>query len=65
VVSVTDPRGLVLGFLYRNRYFFFQVSPQLYSRDGMDPIPDPLLRKSGSTGKLTRTSVSVARNSYH
>jgi hypothetical protein len=32
VVSVTDPYGLILGFLDRSRYFFFQVAPQLYSR---------------------------------
>jgi CBS-domain-containing membrane protein len=32
VVSVTDPYGRILGFLDRNRYFFFQVAPQLYSR---------------------------------
>jgi hypothetical protein len=32
VVSVTDPYSLILGFLNRSRYFFFQVAPQLYSR---------------------------------
>jgi hypothetical protein len=32
VVSVTDPYGLILGFLGRNRYFFFRVAPQLHSR---------------------------------
>jgi hypothetical protein len=32
VVSMTDPYGRILGFLDRNRYFFFQVAPQLYSR---------------------------------
>jgi hypothetical protein len=31
-VSVTDAYGRILGFLDRNRYFFFQVAPQLYSR---------------------------------
>jgi hypothetical protein len=31
VVSVTDPYGRILGFLDRNRYFFYQVAPQLYS----------------------------------
>jgi hypothetical protein len=31
VVSVTDPYGRILGFLDRNRYFFFQAAPQLYS----------------------------------
>jgi hypothetical protein len=66
MVSVVDPNGWILGFLYRSRYFFFQVAPQLYSRDWMDPVPDPLLlRKSGSTENGTRTSGSVARNSDH
>jgi hypothetical protein len=32
VVSVTDPYGRILGFLDRNRYFFFQVAPQLHLR---------------------------------
>jgi hypothetical protein len=31
VVSVTDPYGRILGFLDWSCYFFFQVSPQLYS----------------------------------
>jgi hypothetical protein len=32
VVNVKDPYGRILGFLDRNRYSFFQVAPQLYSR---------------------------------
>jgi hypothetical protein len=32
VVSATDPHGRILGFLDRSRYYFFQVTPQLYSR---------------------------------
>jgi hypothetical protein len=31
VVSATDPYGHILDFLDRNRYFFFQAAPQLYS----------------------------------
>jgi hypothetical protein len=31
VVSVTDPYGRIIGFLGRNRYFFFQAAPQLHS----------------------------------
>jgi hypothetical protein len=27
VVSVTDPYGLILGFLDRSRYIFFQAAP--------------------------------------
>jgi hypothetical protein len=49
MVSVTDPWGRILSFLDRNRYFFFQVAPQLYSRGWVGPVPDPLLlRKSCS-----------------
>jgi hypothetical protein len=33
VVSTTDFHGRILGFLDRTLYFFFQVPPQLYSRD--------------------------------
>jgi hypothetical protein len=33
VVRLTDPYGRILEFLDRSRYFFFQVAPQLYSRD--------------------------------
>jgi hypothetical protein len=66
VVSMTDPYGRILGFLDWNRYFYFQVSPQLYSRGWVNPVPDPLLlRKSGSAGNWTRTTGSVARNSDH
>jgi hypothetical protein len=36
VISETDPYGRTLGFLHRSRYFFFQVAPQLYSRDWVD-----------------------------
>jgi hypothetical protein len=49
VASVTDPYCCILDFLDRNRYFFFQVASQLYSRGWVDPVPDPLLlRKSGN-----------------
>jgi hypothetical protein len=33
MVNVTNPYGRVLGFLDRRGYYFFQVAPQLYSRD--------------------------------
>jgi hypothetical protein len=63
VVIVTDPYCPILGFLDRNRYFFFHVAPQLYSRGLVDPVSDPLLlRKSGSAWNRTRTSGFVARN---
>jgi hypothetical protein len=66
VVSVMDPYGRILDFLDRSRYVFFQVSPQLYSRGWVDPVPDSLLlRKSGSAGNRTRASGSVGRNSDH
>jgi hypothetical protein len=32
VVSSTDPYSRILGFLDRNRCYFFQVAPQLHSR---------------------------------
>jgi hypothetical protein len=32
VVRATDPYGRIFGFLDRSLYFFFQISPQLYSR---------------------------------
>jgi hypothetical protein len=64
VVSVTDPHGRILAFLYRSHYVFFHVAPQLYSRGWVDPVPDPLLlSNSGNTENRTRTSGSVARNS--
>jgi hypothetical protein len=66
VVSVTDPYGRILGFLYRSRYSLFQVASQFYSRGRVDPVLDPILRrKSGSAGYRSRTSGSVARNSDH
>jgi hypothetical protein len=78
VVSVTDLHGLILGFLDRSPYFFFQVAPQLYSlkqkkllglssrANYTDRIPDPLLlRKSGSAGNRTRISGSVASEFDH
>jgi hypothetical protein len=63
VVNALHPYGRIFGFLDRNRYFFFQVAPHLYSQGWVDPIPDQLLlKKSGSAGNRTRTSGSVARN---
>jgi hypothetical protein len=44
---------------------FYQVAPQLYSRNWVDPVPDPLLFFSGSAGNRTRASGSVAKNSDH
>jgi hypothetical protein len=49
VASVTDPYGHILGFLDWSRYF--HVAPQLYLRGWVDPLPDPVLRKSDSAGK--------------
>jgi hypothetical protein len=43
MVSLTDLYGRILGFLDRNRYFFFQVAPQLYSWGWVDPVTNPLL----------------------
>jgi hypothetical protein len=61
VVGVMDLYGCILDFPDRNRYFFFQVAPQLHSQGCMDPVPDPLfVRKSGNTGNQIRISGSVA-----
>jgi hypothetical protein len=46
VVSATDHHGHILGFLDRSRYYFFKVTPQLYSRGWVDPVPDPLLLRN-------------------
>jgi hypothetical protein len=55
VISAMDPHGHILGFLDRNHYYFFQVTPQLYTQGWVDPISDSLLlRKSGSAGNRTR-----------
>jgi hypothetical protein len=51
MVSAMDPYSRILGFLDCSHYFFFQVAPQLYSRDWVDPGPGPLLlKKSGRAG---------------
>jgi hypothetical protein len=65
VVSVTDPYDRILGFLDRSRYFFFQVAPQLYSREWVEPVPDPLLlTKSGSAGNRTLTTRPQRRSLF-
>jgi hypothetical protein len=64
MVSTMNRCDHILSFPDWSHYFFYQVAPQLYSRDWVDPVPDPLLlRKSGSAGNWTRASGSVARNS--
>jgi hypothetical protein len=66
VVSLTDHYGRMVGFLDRSRHFFFQVTPQLYSRGWVVLVPDPLLlRKTGRARNRTKTSGSIARNSDH
>jgi hypothetical protein len=55
MVNATDSYGRNLVFLHRRRYYFFQVGSDLYSRDRIDPVLDPLLlRKSGNAGNRTR-----------
>jgi hypothetical protein len=58
-------RAVISCFLDRSS-FSFQVAPQSYSRDWVDPVPEPLLLWiSGRAGNRTRTSRSVARNFDH
>jgi hypothetical protein len=60
VISETYSYAFILGLLGQSSYFFFQVAAQLYSRDWVDPVPDPLLlRKSGNAGNRTQASGSV------
>jgi hypothetical protein len=42
MVSMTDSYGRILGFLDRNRYFFFQVALQLYLRG--TPLSEFIMR---------------------
>jgi hypothetical protein len=66
MASATDSYGCILSFLDRSHYYFFQVTPQLYSRGWVDPDPDPLLlKKSDSAWNWTRTSGSVAKSPEH
>jgi hypothetical protein len=65
------PRGQRDGYLRPYSRFsrqepllFYQVTPQLYSRGWVDPVPDPL-HFSGSAGKRIRASRSVAKNYDH
>jgi hypothetical protein len=43
---------------------FYQVAPQLYSRGGVDPVPDPLLFFLVVPG-IEPGPPSVAKNSDH
>jgi hypothetical protein len=45
VISTEDPYGSILGFLDWSHYHFYQLTPQLYSRGWVGPVPDPLLRR--------------------
>jgi hypothetical protein len=63
VVSVMVPYCRMLVLLDRSSYISFQVSPQLYSRGWVDPVPDPLLlRKSGSYGNRTLSFQRLANH---
>jgi hypothetical protein len=55
VVSVTNSSGRILGYLDRSHSYFFEGAPQLYSRDWVDSVPDPLfLRKYANAENRTR-----------
>jgi hypothetical protein len=66
-VSCGKPDGSLRMFSLISRLdmvLFFQVTPQLYSRGWVDPVPEPLLvSKSGNAGNRTRISGPVAGNS--
>jgi hypothetical protein len=40
------PTAVNLSFLDRSRYFIFQITPHLFSRDLVDLVPDPLLLRN-------------------
>jgi hypothetical protein len=44
---------------------FYQVAPQLYSRDWVDPVPDPLLFFSGSAGNRLDILIHVIHDSIY
>jgi hypothetical protein len=48
VASAAETNGRILDFLDRSRYFFFQVAHQIYSRGGVDHVPDPILLRKTS-----------------
>jgi hypothetical protein len=50
-----SPMVINLSFLDWSRYFFFQVAPHLSSWGWVDPVPDPLLRRTfGSAGNRSQ-----------
>jgi hypothetical protein len=62
----TDSRQVVITVRTSLETHYFSathitpLTPQLYSRGRFDPVPDPLLLRTGSAGNRTRTSGSVA-----
>jgi hypothetical protein len=49
-----DPNGRSFRFSRPEPLLSFQLAPQLSSRGWVDPVANPLLRKSGSAGNQTR-----------
>jgi hypothetical protein len=64
LVSVTNPYGLILGFLDRSRYFSIKQLLSFTHEAERTPFQTHYLF-SGSAGNRTRASGSVAKNSDH
>jgi hypothetical protein len=64
VVSVTDPHGRILGFLYRSRYFSIKLLLICTHEAEWAPFQNHYVF-SGSAGNRTRASGSIAKNSDH
>jgi hypothetical protein len=67
VVRETYLYGRILGFLDRNRYFFFQVAPQLYTHEAeWTPFQTHYFTENLVAPVIEPgTSGSVARNCDH
>jgi hypothetical protein len=63
VVSAADPLDRNLNFLDRNRYVFFQIAPQLYSRGWADPVPE-YNSSSSSSSLLGSTALLLGLGLY-
>jgi hypothetical protein len=63
VVSATDPHILIIGFIVRNRYFFFQVVP--HEAEWIPFQTHCFSENPVAPGMKPGISGSVAKNSDH